>query len=71
MATQSEEKENGQERHDREYFESYGDLGVHELMLRDRPRTQCYQEVIRANSSYIRGKVVVCIPVPLISFLSR
>jgi hypothetical protein len=25
-----------------EYFKSYGDISVHELMLRDRPRTAAY-----------------------------
>ncbi len=28
-----------------DYFESYEDLGVHHLMLRDRPRSEAYRKV--------------------------
>jgi hypothetical protein len=28
------------------YFESYEDLSVHHLMLRDRPRSEAYRKVL-------------------------
>ena len=41
------------------YFSSYEDLDVHELMLKDEPRTLAYKEFIEKNASVIQNKVVV------------
>ena len=42
-----------------EYFSSYFDISVHELMLKDRPRTLAYRKFFKENSDEIRGKVVL------------
>ncbi|XP_041361347.1 probable protein arginine N-methyltransferase 6.1 [Gigantopelta aegis] len=42
-----------------EYFTSYTDIDVHELMLKDRPRTLAYRKFFKENSEQIRGKVVL------------
>ena len=44
---------------DGDYYESYNDLGVHELMLRDRPRMVAYYDSIMRNAAFIQGKVVL------------
>lgn len=42
-----------------DYFISYGDLSVHELMLKDRPRTQAYRKFIEANLHLVKDKIVM------------
>lgn len=37
-----------------DYFESYEDLGVHHLMLRDRPRSEAYRKVLLTNTDPLR-----------------
>ena len=44
---------------DTTYFASYEDLSVHELMLKDRPRTEAYRDFILKNKALFKGKVVV------------
>jgi len=41
------------------YFASYGDVSVHELMLRDRPRMQAYRDAIVGNRKMFEGKTVL------------
>ncbi|OWF53846.1 protein arginine N-methyltransferase 1-like [Mizuhopecten yessoensis] len=41
------------------YFTSYGDLGVHELMLKDKPRTLAYKGFIEKNSHLFKDKTVL------------
>ena len=41
------------------YFTSYEDLDIHELMLKDEPRTKAYQDYINSNSVLFRDKIVV------------
>jgi predicted RNA methylase len=41
-----------------EYFLNYGDLAVHELMLRDNSRVAAYKNYFEANDS-VRNKVVL------------
>ncbi|XP_022300341.2 protein arginine N-methyltransferase 6-like isoform X1 [Crassostrea virginica] len=43
---------------DREYFQSYTDVGIHEEMLNDAVRTNAYRYAILKNYEKIRGKVV-------------
>ncbi|KAK3576021.1 hypothetical protein CHS0354_014862 [Potamilus streckersoni] len=42
-----------------DYFSSYGDLSVHELMLKDRPRTEAYKTFIEKNAFLFRNKIVL------------
>lgn len=42
-----------------EYFKSYGDISVHELMLRDKPRTAAYQKFMQQNSNLLKDKIVL------------
>lgn len=44
---------------DNYYFDGYGHLSIHEVMLRDRPRTTTYQASLMKNMDFIRGKVVL------------
>ena len=44
---------------DKLYFQSYDDIAVHELMLKDEPRTLAYKNFLEKNSYFIRGKVVL------------
>jgi hypothetical protein len=37
-----------------EYFNAYGDLAVHELMLKDQPRNKAYLQAIEGNRSYFQ-----------------
>lgn len=46
-----------QQERDAEYFDSYGDLQVHELMLRDAPRMRAYVNAITPED--FAGKVVM------------
>lgn len=41
------------------YFTSYGDLSVHELMLKDKPRTLAYKQFIDDNKALFKDKVVL------------
>jgi len=41
------------------YFDSYGQLGIHETMLRDRPRTSTYGAAMLHNPDFFRGKTVL------------
>jgi len=41
------------------YFSSYEDLSVHELMLKDKPRTLAYMEYIEKNTNFFKDKVVI------------
>ena len=42
-----------------EYFSSYEELSVHELMLKDYPRTIAYQDFFKSNAAYFKGKTVL------------
>lgn len=42
-----------------EYFNSYEDLEVHELMLRDSPRQIAYQTAILSNKAIFENKIVL------------
>ncbi|KAN0015644.1 hypothetical protein ACTFIU_008385 [Dictyostelium citrinum] len=44
---------------DDEYFKSYFNLNVHELMLKDKPRTLAYKNAIELNSIDFKDKVVI------------
>ena len=41
------------------YFESYGDLATHEVMLKDEPRMAAYAAAVEANADFIKGRVVL------------
>jgi protein arginine N-methyltransferase 1 len=41
------------------YYESYGNLSVHSLMLRDKPRVETYARALAQSKSAIEGKIVV------------
>ncbi|XP_064596757.1 protein arginine N-methyltransferase 1-like [Liolophura sinensis] len=41
------------------YFMSYSDLDIHELMLKDKPRTLAYKNFIEENKKLFKDKVVV------------
>ena len=42
-----------------QYFDSYGDINVHRLMLEDAPRTLAYKQALESLGDQIRGKVVL------------
>ncbi|KAF0976553.1 hypothetical protein FDP41_004452 [Naegleria fowleri] len=44
---------------DKQYFNSYFDCGVHELMIKDKPRTDGYLNAIIENSHVFKDKVVL------------
>jgi len=44
---------------DSDYFQSYEDIGTHELMLRDHPRMEAYRDAIMRNSEAMQGKTVL------------
>ncbi len=44
---------------DTAYFNSYADITVHELMLKDKPRTEAYKDFIEKNADFFKDKVVV------------
>lgn len=48
-----------QEQHDKTYFESYADITVHELMLKDKARTLAYKSAIESNAIDIKDKVIL------------
>ena len=41
------------------YWSSYGDIVVHELMLKDEPRTLAYKRFIEENTELFTDKIVV------------
>ena len=41
------------------YYDSYGNLSVHALMLRDQPRMETYARALAESKSSIEGKIVV------------
>lgn len=41
------------------YFESYGDIKIHKLMLNDKPRTETYQKAIDNCAEKLKDKVVL------------
>lgn len=41
------------------YFESYDNISVHNLMLRDGPRVNKYREAIFASKSLLKDKIVL------------
>ena len=41
------------------YFESYDNIGVHSLMLRDEPRVSKYREAILNSKSLFKDKIVL------------
>ncbi|KAF4673629.1 Protein arginine n-methyltransferase [Perkinsus chesapeaki] len=41
------------------YFNSYDDLSVHDLMLKDKPRLEGYIRAFEANKDRLRGKAVL------------
>ena len=42
-----------------DYFHSYGSINVHELMLKDKPRTLAYKQFIEQNCELFKGKIVL------------
>ena len=42
-----------------EYFTNYADLGVHELMLKDKARTLAYKAFIEGNPDLFTDKIVI------------
>lgn len=42
-----------------EYFSSYNDLSVHQLMLMDRPRTLAYRKFFENNRDLVKDKIVM------------
>ncbi len=61
LTGESEEEEQGQARvaDDAYYFDGYGHLSIHEVMLRDKPRTTTYQQALIRNAHVFEGKVVL------------
>lgn len=41
------------------YFDSYGNLSVHALMLRDKPRVELYSQALAQSRPAIEGKIVI------------
>ena len=41
------------------YFSSYEDLSVHELMIKDKPRTLAYKNYIEKNAALFKDKIVI------------
>ena len=58
MATSSVGGDNNEEQQD-EYFNSYFDCSVHELMIKDKPRTDGYLKSIVENSHVFKDKIVM------------
>ena len=42
-----------------DYFRSYEDIAVHELMIKDAPRTEAYRKAIEEDPTLLQGKVVM------------
>ena len=51
--------ENKEDMAQEEYFKSYGNIGVHELMIKDKPRTLAYKQFMEKNVNLIKDKVVL------------
>ncbi|KAL6651616.1 hypothetical protein ACP70R_010541 [Stipagrostis hirtigluma subsp. patula] len=47
------------EDHDRIYFQAYSHIGIHEVMIKDRVRTDAYRAAIMHHQKFIEGKVVM------------
>ena len=43
----------------KDYFRAYEDFNIHELMLKDQPRTLAYKNFIDKNAGMFQDKVVV------------
>jgi protein arginine N-methyltransferase 6 len=41
------------------YFDSYDNINVHNLMLRDQPRVQKYREAILNSKNNFKDKVII------------
>jgi hypothetical protein len=41
----------------KDYFDSYDNISVHNIMLRDRPRVSKYREAIMASKNLLKDKV--------------
>ncbi len=44
---------------DQQYFQSYDNFQVHELMLRDRPRVSAYYDAMMNNKHLFENKVSI------------
>ena len=44
---------------DQQYFQSYDNFQVHELMLRDRPRVSAYYDAMMNNKHLFENKVFI------------
>ena len=44
---------------DGDYFNSYDDVEVHRLMIRDKARTDAYERAITENAHYFKDKIVM------------
>jgi len=55
----SEGSDSSEEDEDEGYFESYGAPYIHDLMLKDRTRTESYRDFIYKNSHLIKDKLVL------------
>lgn len=53
------ETNQSQQMADASYFESYGDIKIHKLMLKDKPRTEAYRKAIEQHADYLKGKIVL------------
>lgn len=42
-----------------DYFSSYGELHIHEILLRDSQRMKTYAEVLQKNEHEFRNKIVL------------
>lgn len=42
-----------------EYFKSYEDLDVHELMLKDKPRNEAYRNAIMSNKKIFEVRIIL------------
>jgi len=56
---ESSKKDGPEPPNDSYYFDSYGQLGIHETMLRDRPRTSTYGAAMLKNPDFLKGKTVL------------
>lgn len=59
MTTSTVNADNGGEQQDDEYFQSYFDCSVHELMIKDKPRTDGYLKSIVENAHVFKDKIVM------------
>eukprot|EP00049_Salpingoeca_infusionum_P023170 m.10721 g.10721 ORF g.10721 m.10721 type:complete len:512 (+) comp5606_c0_seq2:134-1669(+) len=41
------------------YFDGYSHYGIHEIMLKDRPRTEAYRDYMYKNPKHFEGKIVL------------